>query len=127
MAAKKIRNTRRVKRSRMTYRRRRGGYRTNMTYDDEKNFMRNIVNRINEAQTTADEHAAYDTMARFLLHCQHLIHSFSFRQAAIRKLVTMLNMSGLPEHSENIAEEALERMQSYESPSNSNNSNNSNN
>ncbi len=127
MAANKIRNTRRVKRSRKVKRTRgrRGGYRTNMTYDDEKAYFGNLVQRFKDAQLEEDEIEALDAMARFILHSQHLVEYPSFRRVSIDKLLSLIEYPGAPTYAIRHAQEALARVQAYSNDS-SNNSNSSN-
>ncbi len=108
-----FRNTRRKHRNVKRTRGRRGGYRTNRTAINEAEYLMQIIIRIQNAPTRAVRLDGFDTLARFLLHNQHIIHNNELRQTAIQKLNGMLALTDLPEHTRTTAQAALERLESY--------------
>ncbi len=102
------------KRARRSTRRRRGGYTANMNYDDEKQFMRTIIQKLNNADTEEEEIAVLDTYARFLLHAQHIIEHDRLREVSVGKMVDLLEMDNVPDYVRRTAESALARLQSMD-------------
>ncbi len=108
-----FRNTRRKHRKVKRTRGRRGGYRTNRNAIGEAEYLMEVISRIQNASTRAERLDGFDTLARFLLHNQHIIHYNELRQTGIQKLNGMLALSDLPEHTRTTAQSALERLESY--------------